>query len=170
MGSTTVKWQVSRMAAGGGRRPRKGDETVDFTCPRCRKTLSVAVESLAKAGIKYVIYRALAWLLALSLLVTLPMLIHLGGQTVEEGHGAPRTGPPEGQSRGRAPGGSWWARRERTLAYTVVAAATTVTTAASAKTPSRAGHWRSSSRHRLLSDTGRTSGPRHRALSPDWGP
>ncbi|MFD3551771.1 hypothetical protein ACFWWA_06690 [Streptomyces goshikiensis] len=85
VGSTTVKWHVAHMTAGDGRRPRQGDETVDFTCPRCRKTLSVAVESLAKARIKYEIYRALAWLLALSLLVTVPVLIHLGGQTVEEG-------------------------------------------------------------------------------------
>ncbi|MER5727319.1 hypothetical protein ABT084_02985 [Streptomyces sp. NPDC002138] len=89
LGGTTVKWSVSRMSAGEGRRPRKGDETVGFTCPRCHKPLSVTVESLAKARAKYEIYRVLGWLLLLSLLVTVPMLVHLGGQTVEEGDTEP---------------------------------------------------------------------------------
>ncbi|MFE9840219.1 hypothetical protein [Streptomyces goshikiensis] len=41
--STTVKWHVSHMAAGDGRRPRKGDETVDFPCSRCRKRLRLVL-------------------------------------------------------------------------------------------------------------------------------
>ncbi|WP_189743365.1 hypothetical protein [Streptomyces nojiriensis] len=81
----TVKWSVAHMSVNGGRRPSKGDETVDFICPRCRRTMSAVVESRAKARAKYEVYRWLGWLLLLSLLVTFPLLIHYGGQTVEEG-------------------------------------------------------------------------------------
>ncbi|WKD36968.1 hypothetical protein [Streptomyces xanthophaeus] len=47
--------------------------------------MSAAVESRGKARTKYEVYRWLGWLLLLSLLVTVPLLIHYGGQTYEEG-------------------------------------------------------------------------------------
>ncbi len=85
VGSTTVRWSIGSGAPGGPVRPKAGDEVVPFTCHRCRRTMSVTVESLAKARLKKWIYTGVGWLLLLSLLVTVPMLVHLGGQTHEEG-------------------------------------------------------------------------------------
>ncbi|MFC5662604.1 hypothetical protein ACFP3U_06355 [Kitasatospora misakiensis] len=84
LGSTTVRWSIGSGIPGGPLRPRAGDEAVPFTCHRCRRTMSITVESLAKARLKKRVYTAVGWLLLLSLLVTVPMLVHLGGQTVDE--------------------------------------------------------------------------------------
>ncbi|MFI8520016.1 hypothetical protein ACIGEZ_19600 [Streptomyces sp. NPDC085481] len=84
LGGTTVKWSVAALSAPEMRRPERGDEVVTFACPRCAKLFSVRVESEAKARLKHRIYLVLGWALLLSLLVTVPMLFHLGGQTREE--------------------------------------------------------------------------------------
>ncbi|MET9888491.1 hypothetical protein ABZZ20_36340 [Streptomyces sp. NPDC006430] len=82
---TTVKWSISHLPTGGANRPTSREQSVGITCPRCSRKFSVQVESVAKARRKQLINRAVGWLLLLSLLVTVPMLFHLGGQTVEEG-------------------------------------------------------------------------------------
>lgn len=82
---TTVKWSVAHLPTGGADRPSRGEQSVGITCPRCSRNFSVQVESVAKARRNQLIYRAVGWLVLLSLLVTVPMLFHLGGQTVEEG-------------------------------------------------------------------------------------
>ncbi|MFG2416932.1 transposase family protein [Streptomyces goshikiensis] len=57
----------------------------------------------------------------------------------------------ERQLCGRTPHPTLWARRARTLAYTMVAAAVTVATDARARMPISAGHCRSSSLRQILS-------------------
>lgn len=84
LSSTTVKWSVAALSTPEMLRPERGDEDVTFACPRCTKLFSVRVESEAKARAKRRIYLVLGWALLLSLLVTVPMLFHLGGQTREE--------------------------------------------------------------------------------------
>lgn len=84
LASTTVRWSLGSGAPGGPSRPKEGDEVMPFTCHRCRRTMSVTVESLAKARLKKRVCIVVGWLLLLSLLVTVPMLVHLGGQTVDE--------------------------------------------------------------------------------------
>ncbi|MER7578544.1 hypothetical protein [Kitasatospora sp. NPDC097691] len=83
--TTTVRWSVSHVPEGGAPRPAEGDRDIALICPRCTRAFSVRVESAARARAKQLVHRALGWLLLLSLLATVPMLIHLGGQTVEEG-------------------------------------------------------------------------------------
>jgi hypothetical protein len=82
---TTVKWSMAYLPPGGAPRPTGKDRTVGITCPRCARTFTVRVESAAKARRKQLVYRVVGWLLLLSLLVTVPTLFHLGGQTAEEG-------------------------------------------------------------------------------------
>ncbi|MEU9080175.1 hypothetical protein ACFYUY_11510 [Kitasatospora sp. NPDC004745] len=83
--TTTVRWSVSHLPPGGSPRPAAGRRDVGLICPRCTQAFSVRVESAGRARGKQLVQRVLGWLLVLSLLVTLPMLVHLGGQTVEEG-------------------------------------------------------------------------------------
>ncbi|MFG2873850.1 hypothetical protein ACGFYU_02350 [Streptomyces sp. NPDC048337] len=82
---TTVNWSVSHLPPGGAQRPTGEDQTVGITCPRCSREFTVRVERAAKARRKQLVYRAVGWLLLLSLVITVPTLFHLGGQTVEEG-------------------------------------------------------------------------------------
>ncbi|GHF72717.1 hypothetical protein GCM10018790_58240 [Kitasatospora xanthocidica] len=84
-GATRVNWSVSQLPEGGAPRPTGGDREISLLCPRCLRAFSVRVESAGKARTKQLVQRALGWLLVLSLLATVPVLIHLGGQTVEEG-------------------------------------------------------------------------------------
>ncbi|MEU9046061.1 MULTISPECIES: hypothetical protein [unclassified Kitasatospora] len=83
--TTTVKWSISHLPPGGSPRPASGDQEIALICPRCTLAFAVRVESATRARAKQLLHRSLGWLLLLSLLVTVPMLIHLGGQTVEEG-------------------------------------------------------------------------------------
>ncbi|MBD0669784.1 hypothetical protein [Streptomyces sp. CBMA156] len=82
---TKVNWSVTHLPEGGSPRPARGDREIGVICPRCRRSFSVRVETLTKARIKQRVQRALGWLLVLSLLATIPLLIQLGGRTVEEG-------------------------------------------------------------------------------------
>ncbi|MFE6054361.1 hypothetical protein ACFQ6N_26715 [Kitasatospora sp. NPDC056446] len=82
---TKVRWSIAHLPEGGAARPADRDREIGLTCPRCMRAFSVRVETAGKARVKQRIQRALGWLLLLSLLATVPMLIHLGGQTVEEG-------------------------------------------------------------------------------------
>ncbi|MEV7773736.1 hypothetical protein [Kitasatospora sp. NPDC086791] len=84
-GMMKVNWSIAHLPDGGSPRPTRGSEQVGITCPRCRRSFSVRVETAARARAKRQVQRVLGWLLVLSLLATVPMLIHLGGQTVEEG-------------------------------------------------------------------------------------
>ncbi|MFD8753828.1 hypothetical protein ACFV0O_23045 [Kitasatospora sp. NPDC059577] len=84
-GMTKVNWSISHLPEGGSPRPTGGSREIGVICPRCRRSFSVRVESAARARAKRQVQRVLGWLLLLSLLATVPMLIHLGGQTVEEG-------------------------------------------------------------------------------------
>ncbi len=81
---TTVKWSVARLSSPDMRRPREGEEPVAFSCPRCRKDFTATVECAAKARRKRMAYLVVGSVLLLSLLVTLPMAFHLGGQVREE--------------------------------------------------------------------------------------
>ncbi|MFJ8622490.1 hypothetical protein ACIRD3_06545 [Kitasatospora sp. NPDC093550] len=83
--TTTVKWSVTHLPTGGAPRPKSGDQEISLICPRCTRALAVRVESAARARAKQLVHRGLGWLLLLSLLVTVPLLIDLGGRTVEEG-------------------------------------------------------------------------------------
>ncbi|SOB79148.1 hypothetical protein [Streptomyces sp. 1331.2] len=83
---TKVEWSVAHLPKGGSPRPATGDREVGIICPRCRRAFSVRVETATKARVKQRVQRVLGWLLLLSLLVTVPLLIQQGGQTVEEGH------------------------------------------------------------------------------------
>ncbi|GAA3049072.1 hypothetical protein [Kitasatospora sp. NPDC006786] len=82
---TKVNWSIAHLPEGGSPRPTGGDREIGVICPRCRRSFSVRVETATRARVKRRIHRALGWLLVLSLLVTVPLLIQLGGRTVEEG-------------------------------------------------------------------------------------
>ncbi|MGW7434287.1 hypothetical protein ACWGIN_32745 [Streptomyces sp. NPDC054861] len=84
LGGAMVKWSVASLSAPELRRPGSGETDVAFSCPRCSKPFTVKVESEGKARVKRRIYLVLGWTLLLSLLVTLPLLFHFGGQTREE--------------------------------------------------------------------------------------
>ncbi|MFJ2821796.1 hypothetical protein ACIO7M_11835 [Streptomyces toxytricini] len=83
-GITTVNWSVARLSSLDMRRPRQGEASVAFSCPRCHRDFTATVESAAKARRKRMVYLVIGSVLLLSLLVTLPMAFHLGGQVREE--------------------------------------------------------------------------------------
>ncbi|MGW1174422.1 hypothetical protein ACWD4P_11955 [Kitasatospora sp. NPDC002543] len=82
---TKVNWSVAHLPQGGSPRPTGGNREIGVICPRCGRSFAVRIETAARARTKQVVQRALGWLLVLSLLATVPLLIQLGGQTVEEG-------------------------------------------------------------------------------------
>ncbi|MEU1284027.1 hypothetical protein [Kitasatospora sp. NPDC005856] len=82
---TKVDWSITHLPEGGSPRPTGGDREIGVICPRCGRSFAVRVETATKARVKRQVQRALGWLLVLSLLATIPLLIQLGGQTVEEG-------------------------------------------------------------------------------------
>ncbi|MFI5527815.1 hypothetical protein ACIA8O_04570 [Kitasatospora sp. NPDC051853] len=84
VGYTRVDWSVAHLSGEDRRRPRQGTSVESFTCPRCRQEFCVTVENSATARRKRVVYQVLGALLLLSLLFTVPMLVQLGGQTVDE--------------------------------------------------------------------------------------
>lgn len=81
----TTKWQYNRISSPAFVRPESGDSSVAMECPRCRQILTVRVENLKKASVKSRVYTVVGALLAISLLVWLPMLVHFGSQTTDEG-------------------------------------------------------------------------------------
>ncbi|MEU2393749.1 hypothetical protein [Streptomyces sp. NPDC007369] len=81
---TTVNWSVATLSSPDMRRPQKGEQSVAFECPRCRKVFAATVESAAKARRKRLVYLTIGWVLLLSLLITLPLAFQLGGQVREE--------------------------------------------------------------------------------------
>ncbi|MEU6238927.1 hypothetical protein ABZ885_38790, partial [Kitasatospora sp. NPDC047058] len=84
IGTTRVTWSISHLSGDDRTRPPKGDQAVSFTCPRCRRTFGATVESRAKTRAKRLTYQLVGWLLLASLLATVPVVVHLGGQTVDE--------------------------------------------------------------------------------------
>lgn len=80
----TTKWQYNSISSPSFVRPESGDTSATMECPRCKRIFTVRVENLKKATIKSRTYTAVGAVLALSLLVWLPMLIHFGSQTVDE--------------------------------------------------------------------------------------
>ncbi|MFE7589673.1 hypothetical protein ACFU6K_09740 [Kitasatospora sp. NPDC057512] len=83
--STKVSWSVAHLPEGGSPRPTGGNEEIGVICPRCRRSFSVRVETATRARVKRLVHRTVGWLLVLSLLALVPMLVQLGGRTVEEG-------------------------------------------------------------------------------------
>ncbi|MFF4173726.1 hypothetical protein [Streptomyces sp. NPDC001744] len=83
-GVTTVTWSVATLSSPEMRRPPEKEAQVAFECPRCGKPFVATVESVAKARRKRLVYLTIGLLLLLSLLVTLPMAFHVGGQVREE--------------------------------------------------------------------------------------
>ncbi|MCG6499772.1 hypothetical protein [Kitasatospora sp. A2-31] len=84
IGSTRVTWSIQGIGGEDRKRPREGDQVVSFTCGRCRRNFCATVESRSKTRSKRLVYQVVGWLLLLSLLVTVPVVVHLGGQTVDE--------------------------------------------------------------------------------------
>ncbi|MFI6846552.1 hypothetical protein OG535_36730 [Kitasatospora sp. NBC_00085] len=84
LSATRVNWSVGHISGEERTRPEQGAKVVPFTCHRCRRNFCVTVESRAKARSKRLVYQAVGWALLISLLVTVPMVVHLGGQTVDE--------------------------------------------------------------------------------------
>ncbi|MET8542314.1 hypothetical protein ABZW03_16890 [Kitasatospora sp. NPDC004799] len=82
---TRVDWSVAHLPEGGSARPTDGDREIALICPRCRRSFSVHVETATKARVKRLVQRVVGWLMVLSLLATIPLLVQLGGRTVEEG-------------------------------------------------------------------------------------
>lgn len=80
----TTKWQYNRISSPTYVRPENGDTSAKMECPRCKQIFTVRVESLKKATVKSRTYTVVGAVLAVSLLVWLPMLVHFGGQTVDE--------------------------------------------------------------------------------------
>lgn len=90
-GLTMVNWNAATLASPEMRRPPEKDTSVAFECPRCGKPFVATVESESKARRKRGAYLTIGLLLLLSLLVTLPMAFHIGGQVREEND--PSTNP-----------------------------------------------------------------------------
>ncbi|MFF4380683.1 hypothetical protein [Kitasatospora sp. NPDC001547] len=80
-----MNWHVAHLPEGGSPRPTGGNQEIGLICPRCTRSFSVRVETAARARVKQRVQRVVGWLLVLSLLATVPLLIQLGGRTVEEG-------------------------------------------------------------------------------------
>ncbi|MCU7820916.1 hypothetical protein [Kitasatospora sp. DSM 101779] len=80
----TTRWKVSQLSSPEFVRPREGAATTLFRCPTCRMDFSVRVESLAKARAKRLANLVVGAVLLALLLVWVPMLVHYGGQTVDE--------------------------------------------------------------------------------------
>ncbi|MFR0357457.1 hypothetical protein [Streptomyces sediminimaris] len=81
----TSKWQMLTITSPGFVRPETGQTSVKVECPRCRRVLSVTVESVRKARTKRRAYRSGGALLLWSLVLWLPMLFHYGAKPVDEG-------------------------------------------------------------------------------------
>ncbi|GAA1100815.1 hypothetical protein [Kitasatospora arboriphila] len=80
----TTRWKVSQLSSPEYLRPREGAATTLFRCPTCRTDFTVRVESLAKARAKRLANLVAGVVLLALLLLWVPMLVHYGGQTVDE--------------------------------------------------------------------------------------
>ncbi|MFJ8039167.1 hypothetical protein ACIRBX_01475 [Kitasatospora sp. NPDC096147] len=82
--ATKVNWSISEISGDDRRRPERGRSVEEFTCSRCRRSFCATVENSTAAKQKRWIYLILGVLLLLTLVVTVPMVIDLGGRPVEE--------------------------------------------------------------------------------------
>ncbi|MEU1418336.1 hypothetical protein [Kitasatospora sp. NPDC005751] len=82
--ATRVNWNIGIISGEDRKRPQQGSAVASFTCDRCRRAFCARVESRPTARRKRWIYLVVGAVLLLSLAVVVPMLVQLGGQTVDE--------------------------------------------------------------------------------------
>ncbi|MEV8097627.1 hypothetical protein [Kitasatospora sp. NPDC085879] len=80
----TTKWNVHHLSSPGFLRPREGTASAAFRCPTCGLDFTVRVESLGKARAERLTCLVVGAVLLALLLLSVPMVVHYGGQTVDE--------------------------------------------------------------------------------------
>ncbi|PBC75735.1 hypothetical protein BX265_0410 [Streptomyces sp. TLI_235] len=80
----TTKWNVHHLSSPEFLRPREGTASAAFRCPTCGLDFTVRVESVGKARAERLTCLVVGAVLLALLLLSVSMVVHHGGQTVDE--------------------------------------------------------------------------------------